>query len=1518
MKVLAKNKEVAVYIQPDDQAIAPLVVGFFDDGHVEISIDNPNPLNKDLLEDIIRQVCNPVINKVSEYLNQSGYSIPGFTGLDTDNVTISNTEIVIKVSQSKKLKLESIIGCLSSVFNVISSDTTKGAELRFKRVANYNEMDSQEAYIVEALNAGARDLDVIKGLQDNFRIKKEADARKKLVDFVSRQQVVQQAFKNRRVKIKNNPGFLTIIVRERFQANMIISISGIDNVGYLKTIPIYVNGLMGITQKSNITGVSEEYIERLCEGKVVQEEKKKEDLVAQAEEPTQVQAIVFNQPVDEPDVNMQQGMLGMLIGDSDSESESESENESKDEESIQGGGADTPDADEIVRDITGMSLSNPNPISERLMARQPSLFLTNVPPGYKSYSRSCQSNLRRQPVILSEAEKEKADKEHPGSYENAISYQSEPGGERYYYVCPRYWSLKDNMPLTQADVDSGKYGSLIPLDADVVPPGGGVYQLDSSYFRDANGKYVGTHPGFMKPEKHPDGKCIPCCYKSWVPGKQEKLREKCEIGNIDKATVAKDDKLQAAEPAETKKKLNVEVDDKSDEYVKGPEKFPLEQGRIGYLPIVLQRFLNTDNKICQISSKNTNIKKNTPCLVRLGVEKNTKQSFLCAIATLYADLLPKKVVPTLAEMKTILLDALNIDRFMTLQNGNLTDTFNDDSEVDVGKYSDSEIYNSMNIQDPSQLAVLKKICRSYNNYRNFISSNDVEIDYKYLWDLVCDENPGLFPKGLNLVILESLEDDITGNVNLICPSNHYAKTLFDVNKMTSILIKKEGLYEPIISYEDTGKTYVISRRFSLKYKDLLPSLRITLETIKSSVNEKCMPLPSRPTIYKFATNISLERILYLAKLKKYTVINQMMNYSGKIIAILVEKKGVQCIIPCFPSAPLVGDTPYKWIDEYVASTYQETKDFLTQFSKDTKGEVPVAPSIKVLEDGLVCGIITQSNQFVPIEPPVQDTFGDDLVALDDSNYVNINKEILISDKVDTDRTDYMKKIKLETGFFNTFRNMIRMLLGQYEHKKARASIENIVDDQSLTYYSKLRQVNAKLRSLLERYVRFTDLDMDIIGQIQTVTNCHILDSDKCREKPYCITTDEKCVMLIPRVNLISGIDNEEMYYGRLSDEIVRYSRIRAFIFEPRAFLAFSDLKYNLGEDEIILLQSLLTQDYFDDLIPRTENKYVRYNTYDTAEPLDGQVYNDVVNASKIKKDKDTVQCAKTKISAVAGKWAKAFPDGSKELVFPDDPASCTFEIVKTLLEVMKLPSLTQNQIREILGEEYNDIAEGYMAEILGLFRTEGKSLIAKQIELGQLSITDAVMLNTYYLTTIDLWVLARKFDIPLVLYSATKFPETRTPIIVTNARDGDDFYFIKVSGVKVGKPPSYRLLVNGTNPLINLDDVSMKVSIDVEKQRAAEDLLVTFITSFKPPVKKKLKLVKKMSQPSVPKNDEPKQAKPKKLGRKMKLVKKNSQPSVPKNNKSKQAKPQSPPSSPSSVPKNDKPKKLGRKLKLKE
>ena len=75
----------------------------------------------------------------------------------------------------------------------------------------------------------------------------------------------------------------------------------------------------------------------------------------------------------------------------------------------------------------------------------------------------------------------------------------------------RYWSLKDNMPLTK-DVDSGKYGSLIPLDADVVQE---VVCINLIVL------ILGTLTVSMqnlhlvsKTEKHQIVN-IPCCYKSW-------------------------------------------------------------------------------------------------------------------------------------------------------------------------------------------------------------------------------------------------------------------------------------------------------------------------------------------------------------------------------------------------------------------------------------------------------------------------------------------------------------------------------------------------------------------------------------------------------------------------------------------------------------------------------------------------------------------------------------------------------------------------------------------------------------------------------------------------------------------------------------------------------------------------------------------------------------------------------------------------------------------------------------------
>ena len=38
--------------------------------------------------------------------------------------------------------------------------------------------------------------------------------------------------------------------------------------------------------------------------------------------------------------------------------------------------------------------------------------------------------------------------------------------------------------------------------------------------------------------------------------------------------------------------------------------------------------------------------------------------------------------------------------------------------------------------------------------------------------------------------------------------------------------------------------------------------------------------------------------------------------------------------------------------------------------------------------------------------------------------------------------------------------------------------------------------------------------------------------------------------------------------------------------------------------------------------------------------------------------------------------------------------------------------------------------------------------------------------DTYYATALDIWLLADYFNIPIILYSATKFPENNQPLIV--------------------------------------------------------------------------------------------------------------------------------------------------------
>merc|ERR1711871_1452544 len=325
------------------------------------------------------------------------------------------------------------------------------------------------------------------------------------------------------------------------------------------------------------------------------------------------------------------------------------------------------DLEDFERDITGTQLNNPYYFQARMERRDPVLFVKSMDdPKFKAYSRMCPSNVRRQPVILTEKEKERIDKEHPGSYNHAIKYGSDPN-KQFYYICPRYWCIKDNTSLTEEEVNSGVCGgrdAIIPARASKIPKGKYIYEFNvKREHDDGKGNYIEHAPGFLSKKKHPKGMCLPCCFKNWDAPEQKRRRDACAQSQEDKSD----------EPLPVKRQTSLVVDD----YIKDETKFPLEQNRWGVLPLILQNFLNVDKRNCALSG--SKLPPNKECLLRHGVEVNKKQSFIACIADLYVEYISGNTIPTISEMKNIISEKVTLDVFMESHNGNLVKIFSKES-----------------------------------------------------------------------------------------------------------------------------------------------------------------------------------------------------------------------------------------------------------------------------------------------------------------------------------------------------------------------------------------------------------------------------------------------------------------------------------------------------------------------------------------------------------------------------------------------------------------------------------------------------------------------------------------------------------------------------------------------------------------------------------------------------------------------------------------------------------------------
>ena len=1212
-----------------------------------------------------------------------------------------------------------------------------------------------------------------------------------------------------------------------------------------------------------------------------------------------------------------------------------------------------------IRNIDGMKLNKPYYFQSLIEKKDPILILKEDTSQFNSYVRTCSSSMRKQPVILTDSQLEKINKENPGFLreQDVIRYGSDKK-HQHNYICPRYWCLKNNTIVNPNDLKEvvgkdGKKELVHPTCGKVlakgdkeVKPGYYIYEF---YQSKPDKKDYKKYPGLI-PDSHPDGLCLPCCFDKYNTEGRIKANKKCY-----------DEKVVEAEKNNTyasKKKEKGEEREETgeDDYIKGPDKFPLEPGRWGYLPPEIQTMLHEINADCQISNTNTNLKENHPCLLRHGIEINKNQSFIACLSD--AIFYGKRVLDenkkqqnakilSISDMRKRIIKAISIDTFIKYQNGNLVTDFHDpNKKVDINKYKNSKLYSKLKIKDVSpDIAYFTKVVSAFENFIDFLSDDDALIDHTYLWDIISMPNKYLFPDGVNLVIFNLPKDDITNNVELLCPTNHYSSEFYEARKPTIFIMKEDNYYEPIYSYQIKARTQlkvpIQSIKFVNKQKekekekekknvmyqegsrvkcithhseigynlpakiikinpnntvDLLhdpywegvakefkeydPHLSKTMravfkEIIKPFFNIICKPLDSMPNIYHAKRPLLLYDLVQKLDKYEYKITKLVLNFNNKVIGVYVEEPGTSDksgFVPCYPSAldeDLKKDLDYVFMtDLSLWNTYENTVRFLNKLYNRSKkrrdeADIPCKPAFKVIEEEHIVGILTNTNQFIQLSKPIRLDEVDidlDIPSFKNDNYIvdkkavpMVNTEVEFTTKTDVDtvRVDYIKKIRFETNFYNVFRNTIRIMLNNYENIKIREKIEDEIKNEYIIYTEKLNKINKLLHDLVNKKIQFIG-DDNYYNVIDEVSTCLVKDTKTCEETPkLCAVENGSCNLILPEKNLLTKKNNEPIYYGRMADELIRYNRIKSFMLQPQTYLSFGNVGYNLRDNEIILIQSLLTQDYFETLIPAVINKYTKYNSYDEAQPIITQVYDNNIslldNASGIKNE----PVCETKVNKhiTSNVLKKCFPENYSEIEY-DKRNSCTFDLIIDLIERKTRNKLQINQIKNELYEEYKKYIEKYIDKITTILILEGKKTLGDQVHAETLAFSSLIYSDNYFLTPFDMWLIVSKYQIPTIFICQNFILQTKYEKheFVGYGDENDKFAFVAIPGLRPENVPRYRLIQSNEGDMfISLNkltaDCEDRIKRAVSNQESIEKYLENFtrpLTSYEKKKPKKL------------------------------------------------------------------------------
>ena len=352
-------------------------------------------------------------------------------------------------------------------------------------------------------------------------------------------------------------------------------------------------------------------------------------------------------------------------------------------------------------------------------------------------------------------------------------------------------------------------------------------------------------------------------------------------------------------------------------------------------------------------------------------------------------------------------------------------------------------------------------------------------------------------------------------------------------------------------------------------------------------------------------------------------------------------------------------------------------------------------------------------------------------------------------------------------------------------------------------------------------IKFQHIDLTILEDYEDFITCLGLNKSSCDKETHCFMRTESgiCRLLLPKKNFFSKSDNEYVYFLKLTDEIIRYSKIRKYIFTPRTFLSFEHVNYKINDEEIILLEEILLDKYLDNIELRESNKYIKTTKiYELTNPTitssSIRYTSNVHETECYHYTKDKPWNTSTLENLFIEKIQKS-PSHMKrfiEIEQYDRTGICAFKMIQFILENNLQTQISISNIKTTLTNEYLklkvpqdtklEISSSYWkAKEMTLFsvfnyhtfQKECTSAVQKQLkENKSKEIKKQISLESYFPTEFDLFLIFKFYKIPFILkVFQTQGSHTNTIYLnrniseLTNAIDTNNHVYMIIINNKI-------------------------------------------------------------------------------------------------------------------------------------